>query len=87
MLEANLHRSNRVLFSLGYKAYCDSRHVTMAAVGEEEGKEEQMGVTKVLILMQGPRSLSPFPLRSPVLRGVFSHYCTDVNSIQFNRSF
>lgn len=33
-LEANLHRSNSVLFSLGYKAYCDSRLVAMAAVGE-----------------------------------------------------
>lgn len=28
--------SNRVLFPLGYKAYCDSRHVAMAAVGKGE---------------------------------------------------
>lgn len=52
--------SNRVLFSLGYEAYCDSRHVAMAAV--VGGGEEQMGVTNVLILMQGPHAL-PFPLQ------------------------
>lgn len=36
--EANLHCSNRALCSLGYKAYCDSRHVTMAAA--REGRSE-----------------------------------------------
>lgn len=31
--------SNRVLFSLGYEAYCDSRHVAMAAVGGGGGTD------------------------------------------------
>lgn len=49
--------------------------------GREGGKEEQMGVTKALILMHGPPSLSPWPLGSG--RAV-SPLTIPLTSIQFN---
>lgn len=57
-----MHRSNRVLFSLGYKAYCDSRLVAMAAVGEGGRKGGTDGGH------QGPNShaRAPIALRSPL---------------------
>lgn len=84
--KANLHCSNRVLFSLGYKAYCDSRHVAMAAVGEGRREGGTDGGH------QGPNSHARAPIALPLALGfrsscVSSHYSTDVNPIQFNRSF
>lgn len=58
-LEANLHRSNSVLFSLGYKAYCDSRRVAMAAVGEGGRKGGTDGGH------QGPHSHARTPIAPP----------------------
>lgn len=52
-------RSNRVLFSLGYEAYCDSRHVAMAAVGE--GGRNRWGSPMSSFSCKGPMLSLPPP--------------------------
>lgn len=83
-----LARSNRVLFSLGCKAYCDSRLVAMAALGEGERKGGTDGGHR------GPNShaRAPIALPSPLeescieLRLLSLPY-SDVNPIRFHGSF
>lgn len=54
--------------------------------GRERGKEEQMGVTKVLILMQGPPAL-PFPLEGSSVELLLPLLLHDVSPTPVNRDF
>lgn len=86
VLEANLHRSNSVLFLWGIRLTVIPDLSPWQRWGREGGKDEQMGVTEVLILMQGPPLLSPLPLRRPALSCILSRYPSDVNPVQSHRS-